>query len=308
MFAWGLLIKGWHSRWTGHPSTTAMPPTRRTKLAAKAAHKARRVRKPVLSDKARKNARRACLGWARRSAKNDLAKMRGAAAKMARVHGATLYHAEYLLCLEQEIVRLETAAVVQQAAPVAVVQQAAPVAPMPEAVEEVDGGVNDGGDDEDQDGDAGEVQDANPGDNDQDDEGQGQDDDEDQDDEGQDQDDDEDQDDEGQDQDDEGQDQDDDEDQDGDDDDEQDGDAGEDGDVNAGEDEDANAGDDGAPRGMPMKVCLCCGGLVPQTARWCFNSGRKKRACKPPKPLRGAPCGSTSRELHKTWPLKLGRA
>ena len=296
-----------------------MPPTRRTKLAAKAAHKARRVRKPVLSDKARKNARRACLGWARRSAKNDLAKMRGAAAKMARVHGATLYHAEYLLCLEQEIVRLETAAVVQQAAPVAVVQQAAPVAPMPEAVEEVDGGVNDGGDDEDQDGDAGEVQDANPGDNDQDDEGQGQDDDDDQDgDAGEDEDanaGDDDQDDEGQDddagedadanagdddQDDEGQDQDDDE---GDDDD-----AGEDEDVNAGGEDQGDAGDAGAPRGMPMKVCLCCGGLVPQTARWCFNSGRKKRACKPPKPLRGPPCGSTSRELHQTWPLKMGKA
>ena len=266
-----------------------MPSTRRTKLAATAAHKARRVRKPVLSDKARKNAQRACLGWARRSAKNDLAKMRAAAAQMAGVRGATLYHAEYLRCLEQEIVRLETAAVVQQAAPVAVVQQAAPagvvqqaapaavvpVAPMPEAMGEVDGGVNDGDNDNDQDGDTGEVQDANPGDDGQDDEGQ---------------------------------DQDDDEDQDGDDDDEQDGDAGEDGDVNAGDDEDANAGDDGAPRGMPMKVCLCCGGLVKQTARWCFNSGRKKRACKPPKPLRGPPCGSTSRELHKTWPLKLGRA
>ena len=231
-----------------------MPPARTTKLAAKAAHKARRVRKPVLSDKARKNAQRACLGWARRSAKNDLAKMRAAAAQMAGVRGATLYHAEYLRCLEQEIVRLETegqpaaAVAVQQAVPVAAV----PVAPMPEAVGEVDGG-QDGGDN-DQDGNAGEDEDVNPGDDDQD-ANPG---DDDQDDEGQDQDDD---------------------------------------------------GDDGAPRGMPMKVCLCgCGEEVPQTARFCWNSGRKKRACKPPKPLRGPPCGSTSRELHKTWPLKLGKA
>lgn len=289
MFAWGSPIKAGHSRRTGHPSTTAMPSTRRTKLAATAAHKARRVRKPVLSDKARKNAQRACLGWARRSVKNDLAKMRAAAVQMAGVRGATLYHAEYLRCLEQEIARLETAAVVQQPAPAALVQQPAPagvvpVAPMPEAMGEVDGGD----DDNDQDGDAGEVQDANPGDDDQDDEGQDQDGDDDQDDEDQDQDDDGD----------------------------QDGDAGEDGDANAGEDKDANAGDDdqddagddGAPRGMPMKVCLCCGGLVPQTARLCFNSGRKKRACKPPKPLRGPPCGSSSRELHKTWPLKMGKA
>ena len=254
-----------------------MPPTRRTKLAATAAHKARRVRKPVLSDKARKNAQRACLGWARRSAKNDLVKMRAAAAQMAGVRGATLYHAEYLRCLEQEIVRLETEgqpappAVVQQAAPVAVVA----VAPMPEAAGEVDDG-QDGGDDEDQDGDAGEDGDVDAGDDDQDDEDQ---------------------------------------DQDGDDED-QDGDAGEDGDANAGDDDQDDedqdqddASEDGAPRGMPMKVCLCgCDELVPQTARWCYNSGHKKRACKPPKPLRGPPCGSTSRQLHQTWPLKLGKA
>ena len=258
-----------------------MPSTRRTKLAATAAHKARRVRKPVLSDKARKNAQRACLGWARRSVKNDLAKMRAAAAQMAGVRGATLYHAEYLRCLEQEIARLETAAVVQQAAPVAVVQQTAPVvvvqqtapvAPMPEAVGEVDGGVNDGGDDEDQDGDTGQVQDANPGDDGQDDEGQ---------------------------------DQDGDEDQDGDDDDEQDSDASEDEDANAGDEDQDDAGDDGAPRGMPMKVCLCCGGLVPQTARWCFNSGRKKRACKPPSRCAGrraaAPRASCTRPGRSNW-------
>ena len=220
---------------------------RSTKLAVKSPPmKARRARKPVLGDKACKNAQRACRAWVFRTAKHDLAKMRAAAAQMAAVRASTLYHAEYLRCLEQEIVRLET-----EAQPPAAVPHAPAPAPLPVAPIQL--GLQQDNVDPDQDHDDDQGQDDGQDDGDD----QGQDDGQD-DDDGQGQDD--------------------------------------------GGDQDQ---DNSASRGMRMKRCRCpCGKMVRQTLQWCNNTGRRMRAGRRPKPLAGPPCGKTSRELHKSWPLK----